>query len=318
MRQRLAPGARAFHRAGRARGRRRDRADPRARRIHLLQHERPERVPHARTGRSAAGRVREALRALRETCRSRRSPARSCASRSIPTSRPSTCAARYRLVNRTGVPIDSVHVYRRVRTSRRARSSFDRAAEPVLADDGGRLPDLRARAAARSRATRCSSRSTSAFRPRGFPNGGIQTDVVRNGTYFDRTLAAVHRLSAGVRAVRRRGAEALRPRAAAAHAGTRRRRGDGSTAEPFRDADRVHVETIIGTAADQIAVTPGVLRRSWTENGRRYFHYADRAAGRRSARTVFSGEYAVLEDRWNDVALQHLPPPGARRTTWIG
>ena len=41
------------------------------------------------------------------------------------------------------------------------------------------------------------------FQPRGFPNSGIPTDVVGNGAHFNRTLAAVHRLSAGVRAVRR-------------------------------------------------------------------------------------------------------------------
>lgn len=77
----------------------------------------------------------------------------------------------------------------------------------------------------------------------------------------------------------------------------------------FRDGDRIHVETIVGTAADQIAVVPGVLRRSWTENGRRYFHYGTRLPDTFGT-SVFSAMYAVHEDRWHDVALQifHHPP----------
>jgi hypothetical protein len=46
---------------------------------------------------------------------------------------------------------------------------------------------------------------------------------------------------------------------------------------PSRRPRFVHVDAIIGTAADQTAITPGVLRRSWTENGRRYFHYVTEA-----------------------------------------
>ena len=37
---------------------------------------------------------------------------------------------------------------------------------------------------------------------------------------------------------------------------------------------------IVGTAADQIAVVSAPLRRSWTENGRRYFHYGTDVADR--------------------------------------
>lgn len=39
------------------------------------------------------------------------------------------------------------------------------------------------------------------------------------------------------------------------------------------DADLVDVETIISTASDQIAVAPGSLLKSWTENDRNYYHY---------------------------------------------
>ena len=37
---------------------------------------------------------------------------------------------------------------------------------------------------------------------------------------------------------------------------------------------RIALEAVIGTDAGQTAVAPGRLLRSWTENERRYFHYA--------------------------------------------
>ena len=39
------------------------------------------------------------------------------------------------------------------------------------------------------------------------------------------------------------------------------------------DADWIDFETTVSTSADQIALAPGYLQREWTEDGRRYFHY---------------------------------------------
>lgn len=38
-------------------------------------------------------------------------------------------------------------------------------------------------------------------------------------------------------------------------------------------ADWINFETTISTSADQTAVAPGYLQKSWEDNGRRYFHY---------------------------------------------
>ena len=62
-------------------------------------------------------------------------------------------------------------------------------------------------------------------------------------------------------------------------------------------ATRVAVDAVVGTDADQIAVAPGRLLRSWTENGRRYFHYATDAPIRNDY-AFFSAAYAVREARW--------------------
>ncbi len=40
-----------------------------------------------------------------------------------------------------------------------------------------------------------------------------------------------------------------------------------------QNSDWVDFEITIGTAADQVAVAPGYLKRQWQENGRAYFHY---------------------------------------------
>nr|WP_315486320.1 M1 family aminopeptidase [uncultured Undibacterium sp.] len=39
------------------------------------------------------------------------------------------------------------------------------------------------------------------------------------------------------------------------------------------ESDWINFDTTISTSADQIAMAPGYLQKSWEENGRRYFHY---------------------------------------------
>ena len=78
--------------------------------------------------------------------------------------------------------------------------------------------------------------------------------------------------------------------------------------------DHVVVETVVGTDEDQTAVAPGALRRTWTEGGRRYFHYVtDAPIGNEYA--VFSANYAVREEEWTGPGQQvvdpNLPSPGS-------
>ena len=102
----------------------------------------------------------------------------------------------YRLVNQSGVAIRSVHVHSPRGTEHKIRSlTFDRAAKPALVDReyGYRIFTLD-RPLAPGDSLRFSF--DVALHPRRFAHGGAQTSVVANG-------AAVHRLSAGLRAVRR-------------------------------------------------------------------------------------------------------------------
>jgi hypothetical protein len=206
----------------------------------------------------------------------------------------------FRMVNRTVSPIDSVHVYTIPEIDARS-ISFDRPAESVLVDD-----ELGFRIYALAETLQPGDSLQLSFdvsrRPRGFPNDGIPTEVVENGAYFNRSwlpmigYQPVFELSDPD--ARSRFDLAPRPLTTPAtdSAALRYRHG-------IRNEDHVRVEAIIGTAADQIAVTPGVLRRSWTENGRSYFHY-DTEVPESFGVAVVSGRYAVRDEQWNGVRLR--------------
>jgi ABC-2 type transport system permease protein len=214
----------------------------------------------------------------------------------------------YRLVNRTGVPIRSVHVETPSGRDYEVRSmKFDRSAKTELVDpqQGYRIFALE-RALAPGQSVQFSF--DVAFRPRGFRHGGGQTMVVRNGSYFDRRLLPF----IGYQPAFEVSGDSERKRYGLPSRRSMPGPGDAAARQyqsAFRDGDRMQVETIVGTAPDQIAVVPGMLRRSWTENGRRYVHYASRIP-ETFGTAVFSARYAVHEGRWKDVQLQifHHPP----------
>jgi hypothetical protein len=222
----------------------------------------------------------------------------------------------YDLVNRTDAPIDTVHVF--INPVVEARSiSFDRGAKPVLTDEelGFHIYTLE-RALDPGESMQLAF--DVAFRQSGFPNSGIQTQVVDNGAYFDRRwlpfigYQPMFALSDDETRARL-GLEPLPPLPGPDVVEARGRR------HAVRGEDEVDVEMTIGTSADQIAITPGVLRREWTENGRRYFDYETEAPTEFGA-TVFSAEYAVHEDRWNDVALSvfHHPDHDDNLDAFVG
>ncbi|HEU4886444.1 MAG TPA: M1 family aminopeptidase, partial [Thermoanaerobaculia bacterium] len=222
----------------------------------------------------------------------------------------------YRLVNQTGVPIRSVHVDSPSGRDYEVRSmTFDRASRGEMLDPkhGYRIFALE-RALAPGESMQFSF--DVAFRPRGFRHGGAQTMVVRNGSYFDRRLLPFIGYQPGFEVTHEgeRKDYGLPPRPPLPRPGDA---GASRFWSPFRDGDRIHIETIVGTAADQTAVVPGMLHRSWTENNRRYVHYRRRVPENFAA-SVFSAKYAVAKGRWTpsgggsgqsvDLEIFHHPP----------
>jgi ABC-2 type transport system permease protein len=193
-------------------------------------------------------------------------------------------------VNETAMPIRSVHVESPSGRDYEVRSmKFDRGskAEVVDPEHGYRIFALE-RALAPGESMQFSF--DVAFRPRGFRHGGGQTMVVRNGSYFDRRLLPFIGYQPGFEVS---GDSPQPPMPGPGDATARRYQSR------FRDGERMQVEMIVGTAPDQIAVVPGMLRRSWTEGGRRYVHYGSRIPETFAA-SVFSAKYAVAKGRWKD------------------
>jgi hypothetical protein len=215
----------------------------------------------------------------------------------------------YRLVNDGGVAIESVHLATSPQVDTRA-VSFDRRIAHVLDDK-----DLGYRIYTLEQPLRPGETLQLTFEvhfeSRGFGNSGADASVVANGTYFTNTnwLPAIgyqrnHELNAA--GVRRQYGLAPRPALPSL---------DDAAARRIRvGGDPITFEAVVGTSGDQVAVAPGVLRRTWTEGGRRYFHYLTDAPINNQY-GVFSARYALHEERWSSatgsgpVAIQIFHDP---------
>ena len=222
----------------------------------------------------------------------------------------------YRLRNDTGEAIESIHVSPPTGGAETRELGFDRPTEIAVLDE---------QHAYRIYSLDAPLRPGEALRldfvvrvePRGFASPGVERFVVPNGTYFTN---ASWFPSIGYQRFR----ELLTP-------ADRREHGlpprpvlaslyEVEGREPASRGGGVSFEAVVGTSEDQVAVAPGALRRTWTESGRRYFHYeTDAPIGGEWA--FFSADYRVREARWNDVAIRihHDPEHTAHldRTTRI-
>ncbi len=201
----------------------------------------------------------------------------------------------YRLVNRGAGPIDSIHVATAPEVETRA-VRFDRPAARVPGDGA-----LHHRIYALEKPLRPGDSLRLDFwvhfGPRGFQEGGIDASVAANGTYFvaDRLPGIGYRKGRELITAGDRREYGLPPRPVIASlydAEARKKRGEGIT-----------FEAVVGTDADQVAVAPGALRRTWREGGRRYFHYATNGpVGAEAGYAFFSARYAVHETQWKPSA----------------
>ncbi|HWN44392.1 MAG TPA: hypothetical protein VNW71_19365, partial [Thermoanaerobaculia bacterium] len=207
----------------------------------------------------------------------------------------------YRLVNRSAVAIDSIHLAT-VPEVETGAVAFDRPAAPVLADEdrGHRIYTL-------ERPLQPGDSLRLDFRvhvePHGFRESGVDASVVANGTFFTNGLlpAIGYQGSRELMSASDRREHGLAPRPLIPFLDDVEARKDRGAGIAF--------EAVVGTREDQIAVAPGALRRTWTEGGRRYFHYStDGPIG--SEWAFFSADYAVHEARWKDVAIRIYHHPG--------
>ena len=306
------PALRSAARGGAGR-RRRDR------RLHLLQHQRPEPLPDSRLARGAPRRS------------TRRGTRR--ASSALPLPQGDRVKTRGRHLPRRAAGGDrrGVHArqpHRRNRSTRRGASQLPRPPFAAMTFPGGqRVAGLRrtrlgVHAYRLAQPLAPGASSTLAFarqlrRTRGFENDGQRHPHRGQRHLRQRRVPARPRLPAqdGARG-RRRPAQA-RARAAGAHApdldDPRRRRNNYIS----HDADWITFDATVSTTPTRSRVAPGYLQREWTEGGRRYFHY-EMDAPILNFFAFQSARYAVKRDRWNDVAHRDLLTTRATSTTSTG
>ena len=71
-----------------------------------------------------------------------------------------------------------------------------------------------------------------------------------------------------------------------------------------QDADWISFKATVSTAPDQIAIAPGYLTREWMENGRRYFSYDMGDTKIQNFYTFVSARYIVKREMWNGVNIE--------------
>ena len=220
-----------------------------------------------------------------------------------PSERRAEVQARWLLVNGTGAPVDTIHIATR-RDVTTGELRLGRPARAVLVDEelhhriyvlespllpGDSLPvDFAV-----------------SYAPRGFAVTGAPDAVVANGTYvvLEEWLPAIgYQRSRELPAERMRREHGLppRPRRAPEHQPAR---------YEMSGRERVPMDVVIGTEAGETAVTSGILRRSWRENGRSYFAYRSTAPVLRST-AILSAEYAVHRAEWEGIPIEVLYDPG--------
>jgi len=208
---------------------------------------------------------------------------------------------QYVLRNKTAVPIDSIHIAMDEDLEIR-RLDYDRPSKRVLVD---RPRDYiidrldRPLAAGDSMVMRFSLGRIK----HGFPNTIQEVAVAGNGTFLE-NISFMPEIGYDSRAELQdeetRKKQHLPPR--------ERMRPPTDTATwstnyISRDADWIAYDATVSTDPDQLAITSGYLRKEWTANGRRYFHYT-MDAPILNLWAFQSARYAVRRAKWHDVDIE--------------
>ena len=210
----------------------------------------------------------------------------------------------YRLVNTSFQPIDSIHMATATGGVETRAMTFDRTANLAVDDEkyGYRIYALE-RALQPGDSLRLDFEVHVARR--GFGNRGADPSVLANASSFTNAVwfpfVGYQRQRELITAADRR-EHGLAPRPVIASL------YDAEGSEPTARGGGIAFAAVVGTDSDQVAVAPGVLRRTWTERARRYFDYSsDSPIGHEWS--FYSAHYAVHEAQWNNVAIRVFHHP---------
>ncbi len=215
-----------------------------------------------------------------------------------------TIRGTYHLVNNTTSPVDSILVSTADGTSTEA-IAFDRNAK-VLTQSKENIDRIYILANPLQPGDSIKIDFKVNYSPAGFTNDGVASYVVANGTYFtNRDMLPFigfqpYRCIADV-SVRKKLGLPPRPLIPSLY--------DVKSRYNLFAADQTVFEAIVSTDDAQTAVAPGMLHRTWTANGRRYFHYITNAPIPNQY-AFFSARYATKNENWNNVSIQVFHQPG--------
>jgi ABC-2 type transport system permease protein len=212
----------------------------------------------------------------------------------------------YRLRNRTHAPIDSVHVDLPADLTLH-RLALTRPARRVVSDkEGGYYVFALATPLAPGDSTEL--RWDLEKPNHGFKNETEYGPVLGNGTFLNSQMMPTvgYNPHSEIQDADERQRRKLPPRERVAAIGDTVARQRNLIS---RDADWVDFQATVGTSADQVAIAPGYLQRTWTAGGRRYFRYK-MDSPMLNFYAFLSARYAVRRDRWKDVAIEVYYQPG--------
>lgn len=206
--------------------------------------------------------------------------------------------AAYTLVNRHSVPIDSIHIGS-VSGIAPVDVKFNRPVVAVQIDQ-----ELSHSIYALKQPLRPGDSLQLSFavnyKQEGFRNSGTDALVVKNGTYFTNydllpTIGYQRSRELNDAVIRKKFKLAARPAIPSLYDPVARKKPVST--------DQIKLEVTIGTTKDEVAVGPGTLHKTWTAGNRRYFQFKTEAPIG-AEYSILSGNYAVQESKWNDVAIR--------------
>jgi ABC-type transport system involved in multi-copper enzyme maturation permease subunit len=222
-----------------------------------------------------------------------------------------TIDGTYHLDNRSGKPIDTIHVAPHFGVITDG-VSFDRPSRVTLADDdlGHRIYTL-GKPVQPGESVRMNFQVR--YERRGFRNSGYDQSVLHNGSWIEHRGEQTQAQRQWLPAIGYQSGRELNYAAARREHGLRER----PDVPPLHDAaarrdstghEKIEFEAIVGTSADQLGVATGALRRRWSENGRNYAHYVAEAPIS-NGYVLYSARYAVHRAKWGevDIEIYHHP-----------
>ncbi len=207
---------------------------------------------------------------------------------------------RYTLVNKTNAPIAKLHVTGDMSSLNTFEVNIPNARIESADKDHGYW--IYALQTPMQPGQRMEVTFRTGYAAKGFVNGSSNVEVVENGTFINSGYFPHFGYQDGIELQDRndRRKYGLAPLERMKPPTDMKARMNNQIAG---DADWINLDTTVSTSADQTALAPGYLQRTWSQNGRRYFHYKT-TSPILSFWAYLSARYEVKRDQWHGIPIE--------------